>query len=61
MSKFTSDEKIRIVSRYINGQESIHHIDREEGVYKPELRIWMLYMNNMALDVGRFVLCYFTC
>lgn len=36
MSKFTSNEKIRIVLCFINGQESIHHIAREEGGNKQE-------------------------
>ncbi|MGE7094166.1 helix-turn-helix domain-containing protein [Lysinibacillus sp. NPDC048646] len=27
--------------RYINGQQSIHHIAREAGINKPELRTWV--------------------
>lgn len=38
MAKFTTEEKIRIVLRYLDGQESMLQVAKEEGVNQPEFR-----------------------
>ena len=41
MAKFTTEEKIRIVLRYLDGQESMLQVAKEEGVNQPEFRTWI--------------------
>ena len=41
MTKTTKEEKIRIILRYIDGQESLNQIAREENVHQAELSTWI--------------------
>jgi len=50
MAKFTTEEKIQIVSRYIKGNESIKKLAKEVGVSTPILSGWIRLYEQSGVE-----------
>ncbi|UOC01317.1 hypothetical protein BTT_25100 [Bacillus thuringiensis serovar morrisoni str. 4AA1] len=48
MAKFTADEKIQIVLRYLNGNESYREMGRSLGISDTIILNWVTNINRMV-------------
>jgi transposase len=50
MAKFTKEEKINIVLRYINGNNSMNKVAKEENISHSELSAWVLLYEHHGIE-----------
>ena len=50
MTKFTKEEKIKIVLRYINGNDSMNKVAKEEKISISELSAWVTLYEHHGIE-----------
>ena len=50
MAKFSNEEKIKIVLRYINGNDSMNKVAKEEKISHSELSAWVLLYEHHGIE-----------